>query len=49
MNDEEVNPNNMLDVGCGEGYTVVEIINRFPDIVLEGSDLENDVIELKLR
>ncbi len=43
---EEVNPNNMLDVGCGEGYTVVEIINRFPDIVLEGSDLENDVIEL---
>lgn len=43
---ESVKPNNMLDVGCGEGYTVEEINNHFPEILIEGSDVEIEVIEL---
>ena len=43
---ESINPINLLDVGCGEGYTVEEINNRFLNILIEGSDVENEVIEL---
>ncbi|NIQ13241.1 MAG: methyltransferase domain-containing protein, partial [Candidatus Dadabacteria bacterium] len=43
---DDVNPGNILDVGCGEGYTVEEINKRFPNIIIEGSDLESEVIAL---
>ena len=33
---ESVKPNNMLDVGCGKGYTVEEINNNFPEILIQG-------------
>ncbi len=46
---EDINPTNMLDVGCGEGYTVEEINNRFPDIIIEGSDIEDDMVLLASR
>jgi ubiquinone/menaquinone biosynthesis C-methylase UbiE len=41
---ESISPNSILDVGCGEGYTLEEINNHFPEILIEGSDVENEVI-----
>lgn len=43
---EAIAPANILDVGCGEGYTLEEVNKRFPDIHLEGSDLEEEVISI---
>lgn len=43
---DRVSPNSMLDVGCGEGYTLRELKNRYPSLSIEGRDVEQDIIEI---
>ena len=43
---EAVGPGCMLDVGCGEGYTLKEIKYKFPEMIIEGRDLEEEVIKI---
>lgn len=41
-----VNPVSMLDVGCGEGYTLNELKRRYPALSIEAADVEQDIIEI---
>jgi len=40
---------NVIDIGCGDGYTTIEIAKQFPDIIFIGYDFSSGMIELAKR
>lgn len=42
---EKADPQNLLDIGCGEGYTLEEINRKFPSIHIEGSDVNAGIVD----
>ena len=43
---ELVSPSTMLDIGCGEGYTLRRLKDKYPQINIEGTDIEPEIIEI---
>lgn len=37
----EADPDDLLDVGCGEGFMLVKLAKAYPDVPMEGIDLED--------
>ena len=42
----EINPKNILDVGCGEGYMSERIFKQFPDSHITGIDINSEAIKI---
>lgn len=45
----EVNPNSLLDVGCGEGYTTKRIQKFFSNVKIKGVEYEKEALKLSLK
>ena len=42
---EKADPQNILDIGCGVGYTLEEINGKFPSLHIEGSDINAGIVD----
>lgn len=44
-----VSPVSMLDVGCGEGYSLKQLKDKYPELDIEATDVEQEIIEIARR
>lgn len=46
---DQASPQNVLDVGCGEGIMAEAIVKRYPQVNVTGIDLEDDALKAHWR
>lgn len=42
---QDIETQNILDIGCGEGFIIKEISETYPKLTIEGTDISNESLE----